>query len=671
MKIILSTEAAYVRGGTYATTPQKLAEETFVDIKISPEADMYREGFLKFDISSFAPGSVKYTVFSGDYVNMDADRTFDIYSVSPEWSRETLTFNNRPLGKRIAENISFNGKNPPLELSDFIEDAISNGDKEFSIRIVPKHQSEAGQTRIQFLGEDKPFIMVLDEKPEKIYFEKLVDDEAQNTSIWSWAQKLYDEWYARYISLPPVNENAKKLVRDDTQYTKCNYASQHSTTYETGKVLYKSRTLSAISDLDKYVSEDFKNAKLDRYGGIMIEALKAEATGFFYVKKIDGRWWMIDPLGYPYITIGLSHINYSLNGSQLQRENALKKYGTYENWAAETTLQVRDELNFNSSFSPRAEVANIENGLPYMSHIGVMSSFGAAKGVRGKCNGSTVFVANNTMPVFDADFEDFANSYVKERVNDVNNPKIIGYTTDNELPMDPEMLDHSLTVNHLKPENHYTYACAWTWLVNMTGNKNPSFTDVTDELRDLFRGFVYDRYFYVVSRAFSAADSNHMNMGCRFLTKSISSNWIYRFAAQYLDCMTINWYFSWEPQTEALYGIEKNGDMPFVVTEFYSKAGDSGLKNTAGAGFYVATQTDRADFYENFTIKLLESNNCIGWQLFHYMDNDPNSGTADASSVNSNKGIYNNNYELYTKFTDRITVLNKNVYKLLDYFKNK
>ena len=513
--------------------------------------------------------------------------------------------------------------------------------------------------------------MVFDKKLSKNYFEYLADDDEKNREIWDWAEKLFNEWYVRYRNLPPVNEDAKMIVSDQTQYTKSNYASQHSTSYATGKKLYKSRTLDGISDFEEYVSESFKNAELDEYGGAKIEDLKREATGFFRAEKINGRWWLIDPKGYPYISIGLSHINYSLNGSQLQKENALKKFGSFDNWALETTNQVRDELYFNNSFSPRSEVMQIENGLPYMSHMSVMSAFGAAKGVRGKCNGSTVFVSNNTMPVFEPDFEDFANSYAKERINDSNNPKIIGYTTDNELPMELEMLDHSLTVNHLKSVNHYTYACAWTWFVKMTGKENPTFGDITDELRDLFRGFVYDRYFYVVSRAFRAQDANHMNMGCRFLTKSVDSEWVYRFAAQYLDCMTINWYFSWEPQSEALYGIERNGDMPFMVTEFYSKAGDSGLGNTAGAGFYVATQKDRADFYENFTIKLLESKNCIGWQLFHYMDNDPNSGTSDASSVDSNKGIYNNNYELYTDFTDRIKVLNANVYKLLDYFKNK
>ena len=132
MKIVLSTEAAYVRGGAYANAPQKLAEGMYADIKYSTEADMYREGFLKFDISSLAPGSVKYTIFSGDYINMDADRTFDIYLVDPDWKSDTITYNNRPEGKRIAEDISFNGKNPLLEVSAFIEEALAKGDKEFS-----------------------------------------------------------------------------------------------------------------------------------------------------------------------------------------------------------------------------------------------------------------------------------------------------------------------------------------------------------------------------------------------------------------------------------------------------------------------------------------------------------------------------------------------------------
>ena len=667
-RLAKAIEGAYTRGGEYADQVLPLANGKYIDIKDAPDSDRMREGFVKFDISGLVLDNGNFAHLVFNFGSVRSESLFDIYEIDSDWSSKTITYNNAPRGRRILEGIT---SGTMIDVSEFAKAAQVRGEKEFSIRIVAVYQSGDGQTRINFVGDMLPYIAVYDTKPDKNYFEELTGDKNKDADIWAWAQKMYDEWHARYQSLPKVNEEAKFIAHDPSQYIKTNYASQHSTGYALGKKAYLSRTLEAITDLDRYVGAEFKNAKLNRYGGVMVEALKQKATGYFYTTKIEGRWWMIDPLGYPFISIGLSHINYSLNGSELQKENALKKYGSFENWAVETTKQVRDELNFNCSFGVRTEIKAIEDGVPYMEHIGVMGSFGTAKGLRSFGTGSTVFTQNNTMPVFDPDFVDYANAYTKEKLIRQTEPRIIGYTSDNELPMDDDMLDRSLTVNPSKEFNHYTYACAWTWLKNMTGKNNPSVNDVTKELRDLYLGFVWDRYFYVVSAAFKKYDPNHMYMGCRFLTKVNESEWVYRFAAQYLDCMTINWYFSWEPQSEALYGIEKNGDMPFVVTEFYTKAGDSGLGNTSGAGWYVATQTDRADFYENFTLKLLESNNCVGWQLFHYMDNDPSSGTGDLSSVNSNKGIYNNNYELYTDFTNRIKVLNANVYNLVDYFANK
>lgn len=673
---LIAIDAAFIRGGQLADVPQKLAEGKYIDIKyIGGVTDDpgYREGLIKFDISSLEPESVPYTRFAGNYMNMGADRTFDIYWVDSDWDGETVTYNNAPKGKLIAENITFGGAGAPLELSQYINEALTNGDKAFSIKIAPTFQTGVGQTRIFYDGEEnRPTIVIYDERPKNTYFENLVDDKTANSAIWDWAQKLYDEWYVRYQALPAPNDKAKKLEPDSTQYIRSSYASGNSGNYAATKQSYKSRPFEALADLDKFVSDEFKNAERDKFGGIMVESLKQNATGFFYTEKIDGRWFIVDPLGYPYINIGLSHIHYSVNGSTLQKENALKKYGTYENWAIETTKQVRDEFCFNSTFTPREEVKNIDNCLPYMAHFSAMGEYGSAKALRCNGNGSTVFTEKNTMPVFDPDFVEYSDYIINKAVASlVNDPKIIGITSDNELPMDLTMLDNCLTVDHTRPTNYYTYACAWTWLVNITGKESPSFADITDELRDLYRGFVYDRYFYVVSKALKAADPNHIYMGCRFLTVSKDSEWVYRFAAQYLDVMTINWYFCWEPQSDALYGIERNGDMPFIVTEFYTKAGDSGLGNTAGAGWYVATQKDRADYYDTFTIKLLESNNCVGWQWFHYMDNDPNSGTCDRSSINSNKGIYSNDYTVYRDLTDRMTVLNKNVYNIIDYFAKK
>jgi len=666
----MAVDGGYVRGGIHADLVLPLAENQFIDIKNAPDNDLYREGFIKFDLSKLENTKINFAHLVLGFNSIASESRFDIYEVPQNWSSDTLTYNNSPKGKVIVSDVNFSKM---VDIAKPIENAISRGDTAFCIRIVPTIQSGAGQTRIKYTATDIPYIAVYDSKPNKNYFEILSGESATDREIWKWAQKMFDEWYVRFKNLPKPNEKATFIKSDESQYTKISYFAQHSTNYELKQIAHHpTRPLEGITDLDEYVSEEIKNAKLDKFGGIMSEKLKQKSTGYFYTTKIDGRWWIIDPLGYPYINIGLSHIDYSLNGSSLQKENALKKYGSFDNWGIETTKIVKDDLNFNSSFTPRPEVIKVKDGLPYMKHFGAMSGFGAYKKLRIYGTGSTLFNENNTMPVFDPEFGDFVNTLVKEKTSEhLNDPWVIGYTSDNELPMNPDMLDRYLTVNPSREANYYTYSCAWTWLKNITGKENPSIDDITDELRDLFRGFVWDRYFNVVATAFKAADPNHMYMGTRFLTVSKDSEWVYRFSAQYLDCMTINWYFTWEPQIEALYGIERNGDMPFMVTEFYTKAGDSGLGNTSGAGLYVPTQRDRADFYETFTIKLLESRNCIGWQLFHYMDNDPGSGTSDKSSVNANKGIINNNYELYTDFTDRIAVLNKNVYKLVDYFQNK
>ena len=47
---------------------------------------------------------------------------------------------------------------------------------------------------------------------------------------------------------------------------------------------------------------------LDRYGGW--HAVKSEATGFFHVAEVDGRWWFFTPNGHAFISAGINHVDY-------------------------------------------------------------------------------------------------------------------------------------------------------------------------------------------------------------------------------------------------------------------------------------------------------------------------------------------------------------------------
>jgi hypothetical protein len=82
----------------------------------------------------------------------------------------------------------------------------------------------------------------------------------------------------------------------------------------------------------------------------------------------------------------------------------------------------------------------------------------------------------------------------------------------------------------------------------------------------------------------------------------------------------------------------------------------------------VPTQRDRGWFYQNFTLALLESKNCIGWHWFKYLDNDPDDLTTDPSNRDSNKGIVNLRYEPYVELVAAMKSLNANIYPLADHF---
>ncbi|MBQ7292804.1 MAG: agarase, partial [Clostridia bacterium] len=69
---------------------------------------------------------------------------------------------------------------------------------------------------------------------------------------------------------------------------------------------------------------------------------------------------------------------------------------------------------------------------------------------------------------------------------------------------------------------------------------------------------------------------------------------------------------------------------------------DNRMTNQSGAGFTVRTQDDRGKFYQNYALMLMECMGCVGFDWFHYCDNDPDNLNADASNINSNKVIYSN-----------------------------
>src|ERR1700761_3936685 len=63
---------------------------------------------------------------------------------------------------------------------------------------------------------------------------------------------------------------------------------------------YPIRTVQDISPAPKAVP-------LDRFGGRADRHFTS--TGFFFTKKIDSRWWFIDPDGHPYLNAAVASVS--------------------------------------------------------------------------------------------------------------------------------------------------------------------------------------------------------------------------------------------------------------------------------------------------------------------------------------------------------------------------
>ena len=646
-----------------------------------------------FDISEFRDLMYNKVFFRPSFTTVGATSavTYKIYKVNPEaWDTDTVTWNTMPTkGELLAENCVAGGMTP-IDLTYSVDEAIMAGENKLSIMLISDKQVGDGENRLDWRSTT---LTATTSKSAGSYKKNLVDDPVANQAIWDWAQQVFDDWKVRYDYLVAQGTPEVDLIPvDQNEYTKSVITTGSGITGAVGIETIKwkdsdfdrkepTRTIDTLIGLGDYTYYA-ENQQFDKYGGLIDDQMRQEATGFFYTTKIGDRWWVIDPLGYPCYIRAVSGFGIQYLSSPNHKNAALEKYGNPDKWALAAVRQLKDDWGFNLSTGNPSEAARVVDRLMYQGSIGFVGSYGSHIGTNNSTGGSTTFAGNNTMNVFDPAFVDWCDEKAKAAETLKDDPYLFGRTMDNELPMDGNMLYNYLRLSPADPIYHYSYACAWTWLVNMTGKEFPTETDVTPELMELFIGFVYDRFYSLATTAIRKYDPNHMILGSRMLHGVISKPWVLRFASLHLDCLTINWYGEWDIPVEDLKLVSENANMPLMVTEFYTKAMDSGLDNTRGAGWVVKTQQDRADFYQCYTLRLLECKNFVGWHWFQYLDNDDDPAVIyktvdgqkvwkDQSSIDANKGIVNNKHEPYAPLVESMAEINKNVYKLIEHFDAK
>ena len=397
--------------------------------------------------------------------------------------------------------------------------------------------------------------------------------------------------------------------------------------------------------------------KVSQYGGWL--AHKADKTGFFHTQKVGDRWWLVDPDGHLFLSVGLNAVSVSDTPAAKGYQKAA--FGTPENWANQTALLLKNSgFNTAGCWSDTKALASAKPRLPYTLIWNFMSAYGKTRGGTYQQSGHIGY-PNDAIFVFDKAFETFADKYAQKLADTKNDPYLLGHFSDNELPFYPNSLDKFLSLP--KGDEGRNAAEAWA---QANGVKPGA---PTDAQRLAFVGFMSDRYYAITTRAIRKYDPNHLCLGARIHGRARRSPALWASAGKYLDVIAVNDYGTWNPNLQTLHNWSQWGnDKPLLVTEWYAKGDDSGMGNKSGAGWEVATQAERGAFYQNYTLGLLAARNVVGWHWFKYADNDVTNTAADPSNRDSNKGLVNIKLSPYPPLLGAMRDLNWSAYALTNYF---
>ena len=425
----------------------------------------------------------------------------------------------------------------------------------------------------------------------------------------------------------------------------CVLSGPRQTDAETAELLSKDRwrkqAAETVGEVNGFRRREA--VRLSRYGGWAERRVKA--TGFFRTERIGGRWWLVDPEGCVFLSVGLCSVNTGTMG-----EAAMKaKFGDETKWAV-ATGELLKAHGFNSlgCWSTWRALRPTPKPMPYFPRWNFMSTY---KNRRDPKYGQRGY-PNETMPAFDPAFDTFCNEHAKQLAATKDDPWLVGHFSDNELPFRPDSLTNYLAL----PESDFGHQAAKAWWLKRQQQTGRADGKVRPADQDAFLEHLARRYYTVVAAAIRKYDPHHLYVGSRVHGRTIREP-VFRGSTP-VDVVSVNYYHRFSAEPERLSNWVKWSGRPVLVSEWYAQSVESAGTKISGAGFPVRTDRGRGLFYQNMTLGLLRSAGCVGWHWFKY----------GGDGEGFHKGVVSPRFEPHEPLLKLMGELNRQVYPLAAHF---
>ena len=434
-----------------------------------------------------------------------------------------------------------------------------------------------------------------------------------------------------------------------------------------------------------------------RWGGVADGQFRPH--GYFQITKHDGIFWLVDPDGGRFLSKGINTVRVDQDRIQNSScipyaETCARKYGSVTAWRA-AIAQRLSQWGFNTLGAWSDEAVATAGSVPLA--LTPILDLGMSYGWQNDAQQEDE-VKQEFPDVFEPDFGDHIRSRAHRLCGKQNkNKNILGWFIDNELCWGPDWRgsEELLTLFLNLDLRSAGRSAAFAWLrdcypsferfnsvwrtpaqswdefgrlkqIDAPYRRKPIFergaadeeaANRTDPRRAAFTGdcdafavLVAKRYFALTAAAISAADKNHLVLGCRFAYHP--SRGVVDAAARYCDVLSFNCYNRDASSAIATYAESKK---PCLIGEFSFRGADSGLPNTNGAGPLVATQAERAASFRQYVTVALQRRTVVGYHWFEHAD-QPAAGRFDGE--NSNFGTVTIDDRVYEDLTKAMTSMN-------------
>ncbi|MFN4179659.1 MAG: hypothetical protein ACK4I8_05060 [Armatimonadota bacterium] len=391
-----------------------------------------------------------------------------------------------------------------------------------------------------------------------------------------------------------------------------------------------------------------------RWGGW--KELRFEATGYFRTHHDGERWWLIDPDGYAFWSIGLDCVRPDTDANIEGLEDALswlpeqesefkaafhvsfekhrhfnylvanfiRAFGPdrwYDHWA-KIVLSLMREWGFNTVANWSDWRIASREGFPYVRPLNLHVKH-------------VPYIFRDFPDVFHPDFEQDATEFAEPLRETAEDPAFIGYFLMNEptwgfakqLPAEGMLLTtpscetrKALSDFLRKRYSDSNAALSASWGVDVTfaeiaeGEwRKPITQSARSDLAE-FSTLMVKRLYETLSRACKQVDPNHLNLGARYYT--VPPDWAVE-GMKCFDVFSINCYMERVPADKLAPLSEKLG-MPIMIGEWHFGALDVGLP-ASGIG-RVPNQEERGKAFRVYVETAAAEPWCVGVHWFTLYD---------------------------------------------------